>query len=136
VGCRGPARHGNASCILAQKDGHAEEQIVEKRFQRDLPCAAFSPRTPCIFSQSPLRFFQGDHCIVKDLRIKDMLKNKIMVIVAACKRWNSVNGEMFVFPHKRRIDGVGSRTVEFIEGTYELVDASMLDEQGRLLGTR
>jgi hypothetical protein len=64
-----------------------------------------------------------------------MLKNKIMVVVAACKRRNSVTGEMFEFPHKRRIDGVGSRTVEFIEGTCELVDASMLDEQERLLGT-
>jgi hypothetical protein len=64
-----------------------------------------------------------------------MLNTKNMVVAAACKRWNSENGEMFVFPHKRRIDGVGSRTVEFIEGTYELVDASILDEQGRLRRT-
>ncbi len=65
-----------------------------------------------------------------------MLNAKNMVVVAACKRRNSENGEMFVFPHKRRIDGVGSCTVEFIEDTYELVDASMLDEQGRLPRTR
>jgi hypothetical protein len=65
-----------------------------------------------------------------------MIKTKNMVVVAACKRWNSEDGKMCVFPHKRRIDGIGSRTVEFIEGTYELVDASMLDEQERLLRTR
>lgn len=65
-----------------------------------------------------------------------MSKTKDLVVVAACKRRNSETGEVFVFPHKRRIDGVGSRTVEFSEGTYELVDASMLDGQGRLLGTR
>lgn len=65
-----------------------------------------------------------------------MLKTKNLIFVAACKRWNSDNQEMFAFPRKRRINGVGSRTVEFIEGTYELVDASMLDEQGRLLRTR
>lgn len=65
-----------------------------------------------------------------------MFKTKNMVMVGSCKRWNSETGELFVFPHKRRVDGVGSRTVEFIEGTYELVDASMLDEQGRLLATR
>ena len=64
-----------------------------------------------------------------------MLKTRNLIVVAACKRWNSEYGEMFAFPHKRRITGVGSRTVEFIEGTYELVDASMLDAQGRLLRT-
>lgn len=65
-----------------------------------------------------------------------MLNTKSMVVVANCKRRNSETQEMFVFPHKRRIDGVGSRTVEFIEGTYDCVDASMLDEQGRLRRTR
>lgn len=64
-----------------------------------------------------------------------MLNTKNMVVVAACKRRNPETGGMFVFPHKRRTDGVGSRTVEFIDGTDELVDASMLDDQGRLRST-
>jgi hypothetical protein len=65
-----------------------------------------------------------------------MIKTKHMVVVAACQRRNSEKDERFVFPHKRRIDGVGSRAVEFIGGTYQLVEASMLDGQGRLLKTR
>jgi hypothetical protein len=56
-----------------------------------------------------------------------------IAVVAACQRWNSEKGEMFTFPHKRRIDGMGSRTVEFVAGTHQLVDISMLDGQGRLL---
>jgi hypothetical protein len=62
-----------------------------------------------------------------------MFGTKDMVVVAACQRLNSEKDEMFVFPHKRRIDGVGSRTVDFIAGTEELVHISRLDGQGRLL---
>jgi hypothetical protein len=62
-----------------------------------------------------------------------MSQSKHLVVVANCERRNSETGEMFIFPRKRRTDGVGSRTVEFIEGSYELVDASILDGQGRLL---
>lgn len=62
-----------------------------------------------------------------------MLKTKDMVVVAACKKRNSEKDEMFEFPHNRRIDGVGSCTVEFIAGTEELVHMSRLDGQGRLL---
>ena len=56
-----------------------------------------------------------------------------MIKVAAVKRWNSETGTYFVFPNKRRLDGVGSLTVEPIEGTEEFVDESDLDDQGRVV---
>ncbi len=39
----------------------------------------------------------------------------------------------FRFPTKIRMDGVGSRTVDFIPGTEEWVDESRIDDQRRLV---
>lgn len=51
-----------------------------------------------------------------------------LVEVANCKRRFPGETEDFFFPTKIRTEGVGSRTVEFIPGTEELVDESRLDE--------
>jgi len=59
-----------------------------------------------------------------------ILKVEKMVKIALYKKWNSVTGEYYIFLRKRRVGGVGSFSVEMIEGTEEFVHESALDEQG------
>jgi hypothetical protein len=58
-----------------------------------------------------------------------------LVEVANAKRWQSISGTYYTFPTKRLTSGVGSNTIEFIDGSREWVPALSIDEQSRYVTT-
>jgi hypothetical protein len=52
------------------------------------------------------------------------------VVVHHVKRWDSAKGDFFLLPTKRTSEWA-TRIGEILDGTAEIVDSSLVDEQGR-----